>query len=56
LAKAKRATATDRADSGGKFRETVKRMLATPPKPHDDMKMGAARKRDTRSSEKGAKG
>jgi hypothetical protein len=56
VAKAKRGAATERAESRTGFRETVKRMLATPPKPHDEMKVGAARKRDTRSSGKGAKG
>jgi hypothetical protein len=38
------------------FSQTVRRMLEAPPTPHDEMKMGAARKRDTRSSGKGAKG
>jgi len=36
------------------FNRTLKRMLATPPKPHDDMKKGAAPKRDTPFSGKGS--
>lgn len=44
------------ADATQRFEQTVRQMLSTAPKPHDEMKMGAARKRDTRSSGKGAKG
>lgn len=38
------------------FRQTVKRLLDAPPKPHDEMKKGAAPKRDAPSSGRGAKG
>lgn len=38
------------------FRQTVQRLLDSPPAPHDDMKKGAAPKRDAPSSGKGAKG
>lgn len=37
-----------------RFERTIRKMLATPPKPHEEMKMGTARKRDTRSSGKGS--
>ena len=38
-------TAPDKA-----FVSTVQKMLAMPPKVHDEMKLGAARKRDTHVS------
>jgi len=55
----KSAKASEREDSAsddGKFNRTLKKMLDTPPKPHDEMKKGAAPKRDASSSRKGAKG
>lgn len=44
------------AELAQRFERTVEQMLEMPPKPHDEMKMGAARKSDTRSSGKEAKG
>ena len=38
------------------FVRTVKKMLATPPKVHDEMKVGAARKCNAPVSKKGSKG
>ena len=43
-------------DFDGLLVAASRKALAQPGKPHDEMKMGAARKRDTRSSAKGAKG
>lgn len=55
--KAQKAPERDEsAPNDAAFRKTLRTMLSTPPKPHDEMKVGAARKRDTRSSGKGAKG
>ena len=51
--------ATEQQDSSkgdGSFERAVKKLLATPPKPHDDMKKGAAPKRDLKTSSRGAKG
>lgn len=58
IVKAKRTTRPEKtapADSR-LFERTVKRMLDTRPTPHEEMKKGAAPKRDPRSSGKGAKG
>lgn len=54
--KAKRAThRIESAPSDALFKQTLGKMLSTPPKPHDEMKKGAAPKRDPRSSGKGSK-
>lgn len=44
------------AGTDQRFMRTVRKLLSTPPKPHADMKKGAAPKRDARSSDQGAKG
>jgi hypothetical protein len=58
--KGKHKPATPQAESepeGGAFVQTVRRMLATPPKPHASGKAkGAAPKRDPRSCAEGSKG
>jgi len=53
---AKTAIEQNETVSDRPFVAAVRKMLATPPKPHNEMKMGAARKRDARSSGEGAKG
>lgn len=55
-ARSKKATEANEVVSDRPFVTAVRKMLATPPKVHDEMKKGAARERDTRSSGKGAKG
>ena len=49
------ATERNETVSDKPFVAAVRKMLAMPPKPHDEMKMGVARKRNTRSSGKGSK-
>jgi hypothetical protein len=53
--RSKVATERNETESDKPFVAAVRKMLATPPKPHDEMKVGAARKRDARSSGKGSK-
>lgn len=58
MEKVKHKAATDvpkSAASDGAFERTVRKMLTTPPKPHDQMKKGVAPKRDAPSSGKGSK-
>jgi hypothetical protein len=40
VTKRKPVIATEPTKSGAKFRETVRKMLGTPPKPHNEMKVG----------------
>lgn len=55
-AKRNKATAgRETAPSDAAFTRVVRKMLSSPPKPHDQMKKGAAPKRDPRSSGKGSK-
>jgi len=55
--KAKKAPEREEsAPNDAAFRTVLRKMLSTPPKPHDEMKVGAPQKRNTRSSGKGAKG
>ena len=56
VTRSKKATEQNETVSDRPFVATVRKMLATPPKVHDDMKLGAARKRDTHVSGRGAKG
>lgn len=44
------------AKARDRFERTVREMLAMPAKPQVEMKMGAARKRDARSSGEGSAG
>lgn len=57
------AAKTNKATSGrehtqadGAFNATLRKMLSTAPKPHDEMKKGASRKASPRTSVKGPKG
>lgn len=55
-AKANKATSgRESAQSVGAFNAALRKMLSTKPKPHDEMKKGAAPKRGPRSSGKGSK-
>lgn len=60
MAKVKNEAATSKParSSSAEFERTVGKLLATPPKAHDEMKKGAGKRMppDARSSGKGAKG